>query len=493
MAKYRILTILVMSSMILASCASETAELEEDVTNVTTDAQINDTLSDNTTEMEVIAPEIVDFGGEVINMVGFSIWGDHYLFSEELNGDILNDAIFERNSTISDNYNVELNFTIYDSNAGKVRSDVQLSVSAQDGSVDVAFPICSDAATLAIDGYLTDLYEIESIDLSSPWWDKGSVNELSIDNRLYFAINSLNLLADNFTAAVFFNKDMITDNKLENPYELVDSGKWTWAKMYEMAKMVSSDIDGDGAMTDTDTYGIIASYNILADGVMNCGEPIISKDSENLLTLAMDTERAADVSEQLFNIFRDSQNVLLVDKYMGQYNDAWQDLMYPAFKNGRGLFVARAYIQYVYYFRDSEVNYGILPRPKYDESQSGYYSDLNYAWANTVTIPKGTKDPEMLGLIIEALACESLQKVTPANYDVSIVNKQLRDTDSERMLDIIYSSRHYDWGQFTSLSDMKSRLINMLKSDSYNFVSSYEADKGSATAKIEKLIDELRE
>ena len=166
--------------------------------------------------------------------------------------------------------------------------------------------------------------------------------------------------------------------------------------------------------------------------------------------------------------------------------------MYPAFMEGRGLFVARAYVQYVYYFRESDVDYGIVPRPKYDSNQENYYSDINYAWATTVSVPVDVKDPERAGIILEALSSESLYTVTPANYTVSIVHKQLRDQDSERMLDIIYSSRCFDWGQFVSLSGMASKFESMLKSGEFTFASDYAADKTSSAEKISEFMEEIK-
>jgi len=305
-------------------------------------------------------------------------------------------------------------------------------------------------------------------------------------------MNSLCVLADNLTAAVFFNKDMLNDYGLENPYTLVNNGTWTWDKLYSMSKNVSKDIDGDGQMTDKDVYGVLASFNILMDSMMNGGEPMIVKDDNDLPTLAMGSQRAASVCEKLLTIFADTKNVLLVDRYSGQYADAWLDLMYPAFKTGKALFIARAYIQYVYYFRDSDVDYGILPRPKFDAEQEEYYTDVNYAWATACMIPRDVKNPEMVGLITEALASESLKLVTPANYEVSIVKKQLRDTDSEKMLDIIYASRHYDMGQFANLCDLKTKLTNMLKSNNFTFASDYASEKESSEAKISKYVEEFR-
>ncbi len=489
MKKHNLTALLLCGLLTLSACGGA-AGVPEDTTSGASDA-----APDETTAPAIELP-VKDFGGRTFRIAGFSLWGDHWIYSDELNGDVLNDAVYRRNSAVEETYNVKFDYNIVDDRAPeKVRTLVTQSVTAGDGSVDLAFTNCSNASTLMIGGYLSELTDVPNIDLSHPWWDAGSVRDFSIDGKNYFAVNSLCLLADNFTAAVFYNKELYEDLQLRKqptPYELVDSGEWTWDRMYEIAALASLDIDGDNKMTDKDQYGMSGSYNLMMDSMMNCNEPIIVKDKDDLPRLALDSQRASAVAEKLLKILADDQNVLLVDRYTGQYGDCWQDLMYPAFKEGRTLFIARAYVQYVYYFRDSDVTYGILPRPKYDKAQESYSSDVNYAWASALLIPRDVKDPEMVGLITEALSQKSLELVTPANYDVSIVNKQLRDTDSERMLDVIYASRHYDLGQFASLTSMTTKLTSMLKANDLTFASDLAAEKTSAEAKIAKFIEDFR-
>ena len=53
-----------------------------------------------------------------------------------------------------------------------------------------------------------------------------------------------------------FNKSVIDANSLADPYELVDSGKWTLDAMHELMAAVTSDIDGDGKITADDMMGV---------------------------------------------------------------------------------------------------------------------------------------------------------------------------------------------------------------------------------------------
>ena len=61
-------------------------------------------------------------------------------------------------------------------------------------------------------------------------------------------------------------------------------------------------------------------------------------------------------------------------------------------------------------YRDMKDTYGILPMPKWDKSQEGYYANIcdRYAiWG----VPMTVTDTEFVGIITEALACETLKTV----------------------------------------------------------------------------------
>lgn len=55
---------------------------------------------------------------------------------------------------------------------------------------------------------------------------------------------------------VVFNKSMMNDLKLDNPYELVSDGTWTVEKLFEMASAARLDMDNDGLIRVGDRAGI---------------------------------------------------------------------------------------------------------------------------------------------------------------------------------------------------------------------------------------------
>ena len=55
---------------------------------------------------------------------------------------------------------------------------------------------------------------------------------------------------------IYFNKDIVTECGLENPYELVYNKEWTVDKFISMAEGATADLDGNGKITNNDRRGV---------------------------------------------------------------------------------------------------------------------------------------------------------------------------------------------------------------------------------------------
>ncbi len=88
-----------------------------------------------------------------------------------------------------------------------------------------------------------DLYDTLGINLTQPWWYQGYVENMTVGDSLYMATGSATLTILENMGVIFFNKQMIADNDLPDPYELVNSGKWTLDAVMEGAKAVTSDLN----------------------------------------------------------------------------------------------------------------------------------------------------------------------------------------------------------------------------------------------------------
>jgi len=138
-------------------------------------------------------------------------------------------------------------------------------------------------------------------------------------------------------------------------------------------------------------------------------------------------------------------------------------------------------------YRDLETDIGLLPMPKYDSNQNGYYSMISSTWASALVIPITNDKLEATGFILEALCAESMYTVRPAFYEQTLINKMMRDEDSSEMLDIILASRTYDLGAIYNWGDIYGAFSNMLGRGSFTFAS----DIASLATRIETEINKF--
>ena len=130
----------------------------------------------------------------------------------------------------------------------------------------------------------------------------------------------------------------------------------------------------------------------------------------------MQSERFYDVFERIFAILNDNGAWYLT---LDQSNESTESRQ--IFHEGRSLFYGHQ-VYYIESMRDMEDDFGVLPYPKYDETQEHYYSRLCFYDASV--IPVSAADAEMSSIILEALTCDSFNNLIPI-YKESILNQNM--------------------------------------------------------------------
>lgn len=91
---------------------------------------------------------------------------------------------------------------------------------------------------------LIAIQDIPGIDLSKNYWNEVVTNSTKIGGKSYGMANDM-FSHDLYNNVVFFNKNILEDYKqLENPYDLVKAGTWTYDKMLEMCEVVKDPSKG---------------------------------------------------------------------------------------------------------------------------------------------------------------------------------------------------------------------------------------------------------
>lgn len=396
------------------------------------------------------------------------------IWVEELTGDAVNDATYNRNLVVNERYNCSIQL-----NAGDVNAITKQAVTAGDDSLKLAFPNMATASSMAQMGYLVNYLDMPNLNLSEAWWDQGTL-AMEIAGKVYYMNGDINILDNDVTYIQLFNKQLIIDVGLEEPYQLVREGKWTIDMFQSMCKDVTTDLDGNGEFTDSDRYGYVTTGEGPCTFFYGSGLTLVSYDDEGVPYLNIDMEKTTAALEKVVDIIsKDNITRIPSDVAVGK----------AMFMEDRVLFYGEV-LSYVPNVRDMETPFGVLPIPKYDEAQDNYYTYCN-AISSTACVPKTGNDINVITAVLEAMAIQSYIQITPAYYDIALARKYTRDDDSAEMLDIALAYRVYDIGRFFSQIGIGDIFQNCAKNGSTNFASELAKKENSAKTKLEQIIEDF--
>ena len=102
---------------------------------------------------------------------------------DELTGSLLSDLLYERNSVVEKDFDVEFEYFAMDVN--QVHDTMRLQVSGGIDEYDMYSGHKYSFTSCAQSNYCYDLNSIVTLDLSKPQWDQGCYENLTIQDRTY--------------------------------------------------------------------------------------------------------------------------------------------------------------------------------------------------------------------------------------------------------------------------------------------------------------------
>ena len=139
-------------------------------------------------------------------------------------------------------------------------------------------------------------------------------------------------------------------------------------------------------------------------------------------------------------------------------------------------------------FRGLDFEFGVIPAPKYEASQSQYYT-MASEYTLSLTVPKTVSDTKFTGEVLDYMAYLGLRDVIP-DIQTSLCYKGMRDDDSIEMMEIINSARSADLGYtFGWTVDVMNGIADKLMKGKTDIASS----AASAGSKIEEKIKTFME
>ena len=492
----RFLSLALICLMILASCGEKTTDTPKTTEAPNASAETTTEAVTGETKIPSALPQDYDLDGYVMTYFGAKQEpdknnSDNGVFASEQNGDIINDAAFARDSKVMEQYNFVLKYVEC---SGSHPNDAAKSVIlAGDHAYDVILEGAGYMPGLAAEGMLVNMEDLEYMSLDSPWWLQTVNDTLRIGGRLYSTIGSHMIRTKTFLYSVMFNYTIADDFGIEKEplYDAVRKGTWTLDMLYDNAKKVKADLNGDGKYDHNDLWGMSGESYCAYALSYSAGVDYVKYDSDDIPYIAVNTERNIDIITKVLTMMTDPEITLVTNRITG-VSDIWATRTQMLVSDQYMFFLGQPGPAAV---RTMESDYGILPAPKYEESQEGYRHTTTVFNGTTMMIPVSAADPEKVGFIQEAICYESYYSFLPAFYQNFLETKYARNQESIEMLQIIHNSIYYDMSGILVM-DKIGQVINNIAGAGTGvdtIASKLSANEESANATMQKTIAAILE
>ncbi len=375
-----------------------------------------------------------------------------WIDSDDITGQVVSDAVYNRNKICETKYNVEI--TVKEHDKGEDFDDYNHDYLIGELEFDVVYGWAnrfSLGVTTGLFHDFTDLNNKGYIDMDQSYWNPDVNDSLSVADRYFLATNDILMEAIGWTGCMFFNPQIVENYGLENPHELVYNNEWTIDKFLEMVASVHGDLDGQADFTIEDCYGLIdiGTTNALLYG---CDMHLVDDD----YNLAIGTTRMTDLITKIHSVIEDKSHVFTMDDITNGVDtqNPWKYAR-SYFTNGHALFLTGT-PALTGEFRDMDGGYGIVPLPKFDSNQTDYTASID-SCSGVFLLPNFEKRSdgvnssyERTGYILEYLAYKSSEdtgeSVLDAYYNTTIKGqRQAEIPENREMLDMIKGKGLYEW------------------------------------------------
>jgi len=470
--KLAVLLCLLMLASSMAACGDSTST--ETTAETAAAAEVE-------TEAETEKPKaadtltVTDFGGRDYRMVSTNQDNRHVdIIAEELNGSTMNDLVYNRNTAVSELYNVVISAEEmgYDSINNIAKQDAQ----AGDMSYELYLTNYT-ANSLASGGFLYDFCTLPHVDLEQEWWDQNEKEDMTIYGKLYMAIGDISPTELLTSECILFNKKLFDDNGMAYPYDAALNGEWTIDMLLELADGLTTDLNGDGEIKVADDLFSVTCWSDYAQTLFyGMGGDMSYVDNDGSVVLDIDVEQCANIYAKAYALLKGTN---------GNYEIEQHERSFKVFEEGRAYFCGITFQKIETFLREMEDDYGVLPNPKYDVNQQNYSTCVSGA-GSMVIVPKSCTDPEFVGSLLEGTAALSYDMITPDLIDVLASTKNVRDMESSEIVQLIIRNRNFDTARMHDASP-DTFTEQLLRKDSTDVASFFASQEKNYLTKVEKL------
>ena len=445
------------------------------------DPQTQDDLTTTSSTETTPAPNepdipVIDCEGYTLRFATYTDNNGEYFYVEESDGDVVNDAVYESTSAVMENYNANIELVFYGASYNDVKTFTETSVQAGDDAFDLVHGHDCTMWQMSLGGLFKNIRELKYQNFDKPWWPLYANDAYEINGKQYIFSSYISYQSLAWARALFINKTIAEEFSLDIPYETVKNGDWTLDEFLKMAKSVYRDLNGNNIQDEEDIYGFVGYKKLYGfqSAFVNC----YSEGDDGKVSIDYDRERFVDVVERMNQLMNGGEGGYLT----GDEPDS------KMFSDGKALFFYNTLDTLSQEaMRESDIDYGILPVPKYDSEQENYITpsfDCQFA------IPVTVSDPDTISLLVEALSASGYNNVRDVYFETALSTKYTRDEGSIEMLNIIGDTLTVDLSYLNTsagINGLGRALMYCLSNPDKGIVSYLDSIEASEQAIIDKL------
>ena len=187
-------------------------------------------------------------------------------------------------------------------------------------------------------------------------------------------------------------------------------------------KAIRSSIIFDGEFIyekKDDQWRLVTDWNASLDAYYAAFDQPLTRLEDGYPTLCANTEKMTDIAEKVYSLYWENAGVLK------------HDIPGQIFTGGHSLFINGLIGTYTAYTRDVDFSFGLLPYPKWDESQDNYGTHNRNGYSQ-YGIPKTCINTNAASAVLEYACAESYRTIIPAYVGTNLKIKVCRRSGNRR-------------------------------------------------------------
>lgn len=339
--------------------------------------------------------------------------------------------LYMRRSRIEERLGVVLNVKNEPGGAAKMNDFLKLMENARSGGIpyDSVCAYSTAGPIIATRGWAKNLYELTYPQTEMPWWSE-AINEWELYGKLFFIANNSSRQSLHNMIVMFCNSEMFTSRGMTDPVEEVLNENWTIETMLtDIQNFESTSEGGPYAMVVDDSTRLDLFY-------YGCGFRNTRKTDDKVelaYTSQTDIDRITTLIDRLIPTFNSDRVTIAPTTVQTMIQGKTALMVAPLFN-----------IQ-----RLDNYDYCVIPAPMLDSNQENYIT-VQTAGFDVWVVPNDSSDPELSGMIIEAVASSDYRDIAPIYFDSYMKLGYSQSVSHSGIFDIIRGTLTYDFGRINA-------------------------------------------